>query len=69
MTLEQIEAWLANKGTTLWGIWNINDPVQRRQAAEWFAQQVNDCTASGLAGEYNHSLLWGDTEPQPYPHA
>lgn len=35
----QIEEWLGSKGVTLWSTWNIQDPMQRREAAAWFAAQ------------------------------
>lgn len=44
MTVELVEAWLASKGVTLWCNWNIQDPVQRRQAAVWFVSQARELT-------------------------
>lgn len=59
MTLEEIEAWLAGLGTTLWGTWNIHDPAQRRAAAQWFAEQVNSCKSSSSEWHFTHSVAWG----------
>jgi hypothetical protein len=41
-TIEMIEQWLASKGVTLWGDWDITRPDRRHQAAEWFMAQVLD---------------------------
>lgn len=40
-TLEdQAATWLTSKQTTIWGIWNLNDPQQLQEAAAWFIHQL-----------------------------
>ncbi len=39
-TVEDIEDWLAAKPTTSWVNWDITDPKERREAAEWFYNQL-----------------------------
>lgn len=43
--INEIDAWLKDKGVTLWADWYIEDPVQRRVAATWFANQINEMSA------------------------
>lgn len=61
MYLSEIEAWLENQGTT-WCGWNIQDPTQRRQAAGWFAKQVNDCYSSSKSFWFTHGVQWGQQD-------
>lgn len=50
---EQVELWMAEKRTTLWGrSFDINQPESRRQAAEWFVAQV-DALVEWDLGEAN----------------
>lgn len=39
LTVNEVEAWLESKHTTLWQDFNLHDPVQRRKAAEWFVSE------------------------------
>lgn len=40
ITVENIELWLAKKPTTSWVNWDITDPKERREAAEWLYGQL-----------------------------
>lgn len=60
MTL--IEEWLAAKGVTLWGDWNINDPEQLKKAAHWFGSQMADygafCADRAMRHATADSVSW-----------
>jgi len=38
--LQDIDNWLKAKGITVWLNWDITDPIERRQAAEYFYSQT-----------------------------
>ena len=40
--LTRLELWLQSKGVTVWGTWNVQDPVQRKAAAAWFLNQQEE---------------------------
>lgn len=39
--IEQVKAWLATIGTTLWADWHIDDEDGRTRAAQWFIKQMD----------------------------
>ena len=41
-TIEDIEAWLVAKHITTWVNWDLTDPKERRQAAEWMYDQMKN---------------------------
>jgi len=44
-TVEEIDAWLFDKGTTLWGDFIVSDDDGRRRAAEWMHGELTSLHA------------------------
>jgi hypothetical protein len=55
VTVDDIDAWLASLGVTLWADWFVNEPDRRRLAAQWFADEALKC------------LHWFNAQPKPLP--
>lgn len=59
---DPIEDWLKSKGVTLWADWYIDDPKERKEAADWFLEQIESYA------KFFREWMWGpDQDPQTQP--
>jgi len=65
--IDMIEEALASKGCTIWGrSWNVKDPEQRTEAAEWLEREIHDLGVSYVGELTTEQCLRADAEAERY---